>query len=464
MSFLTSLPPELIHAIALSGHLTPSDVSSLALTCTTMASILTHDGYAHTLHRALLGVLANVSARHWKAARYAATRRWFGCGGEEGEEMWREVARKVVGVGRRNVLRNEDDLCGWENVILALLALDGARGWAERWGFVLYGSERKTSLLHVAANVGSERVASWVLERGGALELGDYRRVTPLWEACLMGRLNVVRAMVDWGGTGVVEKERNLNKSVFVAACKSGHVELVRYLWGLSVFDVEGEDYDGETPLGVVCDHGHLGLVDVLVEEAGADVDVEGRKGTLYRACYGGKAEVVRRMIELGSGLGVEKDEEGGVWVRGLMAAAEYGFVDVVRVLLEAGVGVDVVGREAGETALSLASAEGYLGVVRELVGQWGADVDKVGRRGRTPLLWACARANQDVVRVLVEEGGADVGIVDPDGETALDVALRKGLDGIIDIICGSDTIAKSSGQPKRDRVVGGEAAAGRRR
>ena len=216
------------------------------------------------------------------------------------------------------------------------------------------------------------------------------------------------------------------------AACEGGEVGLVRYLLGFGVFDVE-EDSGCHSPLQYACEEGHLDVARVLVEEAGADVDVEGNDafGPLYWACSGGNIGIVRMLVDAGSGSGAGK--EGGVWVEGFVVAALRGYADVVRELLGLGVAVDGV-EEYWETALCLASRNGRADVVRVLVEEAGADVNMANGYGKPPLYLASQTGGVDVVRVLLELG-ADVGIVDEDERTVLDVAREAGLDDVVQLL-----------------------------
>ena len=187
--------------------------------------------------------------------------------------------------------------------------------------------------------------------------------------------------------------------------------------------------------LAAACEGGHLEVVKLLIE-AGADVDVQGRErrnGPLIAACGSGNAELVQLLVNVGSGSEAGKD--GGVWVDGLVKAAGVGPVDVVRVLLDAGVDVDGVGN--GSTALIDAVWNGRVDVVRVLV-EGGADVNRhvsrVGWMGRTPLMRASRRGLEDVVRVLLE-AGADVGVWDDRGDTAMDLARSEGRHGVVEIL-----------------------------
>ena len=422
---LVEMAPELIHKVALSGYLTFSEVNALSQTCRRMKSIIVDDDYGRDIHYALKGVMENVKGKRWKAAEYAMSRRWY----EGGEEtLWREVAEVVVGGGVEKIqLASEEDLTGWENVLLAGLALPGASGGLGMWGHMRYGWLNKTSVLHLAAWLGGERVVDWVVEQSGDLERKNERALTPLFVACRAGRLGVVKRLVEAGADMMTMGEFEM--SLAHGASQSGNVVLLRYVLELGVLDVEEVDSLGRTPLVVACECGYFDVVKMLVEEWSVGVDVkdeEGRnvaRGPLSCACGGGNLEMVRLLVDAGSGSDVGKDEEGGVWVEGLVGAAKGGHVDVVVELIGMGVAVDAVDG-ADTTALCRASWNGHVDVVRVLL-EAGADVNKAAFMERTALHWACMGRKEEVVSVLLE-AGADVGVVNCDGHKPVDVAKRN--------------------------------------
>ena len=342
--------------------------------------------------------------------------------------MWKEVAEVVLD-GRRFDKVDAIDRKGWESVLLAALSLlPEASACLDLWWHSVFGYKTATSLLHIAARVGSERVAEWVLERGGNLELRNAVGATPLLVACTAERVEMVRMLVERGGD--VKTCDKSGRSVLFSASRSGDAKVVAYLLGLGVLDV---DEDGESPLCAACTGGYLDVVKVLVEEGGAGVDVEGRslKGPLYRACQSGNVDIVRLLVDAGSGSEAGKD--GGVWVRGLIIAAAKGYVDVLQMLLEMGVGMEGVDTD-GNTALCCASRGAHLDVVKILVGVEGVDVNKPGDWGLMPLHLACEEGALDVVEVLLE-AGADVAARDGAGRTPLDVARTLGMERIVEVL-----------------------------
>ena len=112
--------------------------------------------------------------------------------------------------------------------------------------------------------------------------------------------------------------------------------------------------------------------------------------------------------------------------------AAAYGFVDVVKILLEHG--ADVNPRNVdGITPLHLATVAGHVDVARILL-EHGADVNTKNEDNQTPLHYAATEGHAVVARLLLEHG-ADPSIRDKDGRTPLDIAREKGHKEVVRVI-----------------------------
>merc|ERR1711991_690021 len=112
---------EVVHKVALEGWLEFEDVEALSQTCCRMKSIFVDDDYGRDIHYALKGVVENVREKRWRAARFAVRRRWFVGRREKEKRVWRGLAKVVVEKGKIE-LANEEELVGWENVMLAALS------------------------------------------------------------------------------------------------------------------------------------------------------------------------------------------------------------------------------------------------------------------------------------------------------------------------------------------------------
>jgi len=126
-----------------------------------------------------------------------------------------------------------------------------------------------------------------------------------------------------------------------------------------------------------------------------------------------------------------------------LHAAVYFGYVEIVRFLLENNADVNSRGR-MGETPLHYPSERAnhskdpntlrMLVEVIRLLLQYGADINAQENRGWTPLHVAVNFGIAEVARVLLEHG-AKVDVKDKQGRTAFDLALERNRDGIMKLL-----------------------------
>jgi len=108
-----------------------------------------------------------------------------------------------------------------------------------------------------------------------------------------------------------------------------------------------------------------------------------------------------------------------------LIEATLNGQTDTVRSLLRSGADTNAVYRT--NTALTYAARDGFLDIARLLIDA-GADVNWIDGEGVTPLILASFKDHEAIVRLLLDHG-ADPTIQDQWNRTALDYALRRGDD-----------------------------------
>ena len=124
-----------------------------------------------------------------------------------------------------------------------------------------------------------------------------------------------------------------------------------------------------------------------------------------------------------------------------LIVTAKYRKPDTVRVLLEAGADVNAQipsdREQAGLTALIVAVGRGYFEVVQVLLDA-GADVNAKDFEGWTALMhaaWFGARDEYVQTARILLDAGADVNARDSYGNTALMLAEKNGHTAIVDLL-----------------------------
>ena len=392
---MDTLPPELIHSIALTSHLSPSDVSSLSLTSSSLASILTYDPYARDLRSALFGVLPNVLLKRFRAANFALSRRWWGQAEHIPTTLWRDVL--VAGWDKKVVLESEEDVEAMDRMLLAALSLDEAEGWEK-------GMERKQKgcaflaklpLLVGASFLGATRVVQWGVERG--LDVNGVawpRKLTPIFMAAQNQHVEIVDFLLQNGANGDAAISYDLTP--LYAASENGNVDIVRLLLGHGVDGEKCSSY-GCTPLSI--------------------------------ASQRNKPEVVRLLLEYG----VDVDKPNVNDCTPLNAVDMVCGVDVVRLLVEEG-GADV---ERGDNSGGFPLLKATWSPSPEpasLLLRAGADVNRQNNQGVTPLFNASKINHPEVVRLLLQ-AGADPSIPTHKGETPLSIATANDHTDIIALL-----------------------------
>ncbi len=139
---------------------------------------------------------------------------------------------------------------------------------------------------------------------------------------------------------------------------------------------------------------------------------------TVFDAIENGDLRSLRKLMR--SGIDLEQvDEDSGA--APLALAAECGHVDVVKVLLRAGVDPDWGG---ATTPLEAAALEGHVDVADILI-RAQADVNRPVADGFTPLITAASTGNLEMVRMLLK-AGANPLVLDDEGKSALALAKKN--------------------------------------
>eukprot|EP00941_MAST-03F_sp_MAST-3F-sp1_P004655 g4655.t1 len=181
--------------------------------------------------------------------------------------------------------------------------------------------------------------------------------------------------------------EKQMYVETLFKAAKKGNVRGVERCLKKGI-NPNTKDDDWMTALHWASDGGHLGVVQVLIENRKTNIDAltKAKTSALHKACWNGH-------------------------------------VQVVKALLHAGCEVDI-GDQRKHTSLHWAIHKGHIGAVEALLDCGAKSLaDHVGR---TPLHWASKHGRSHEVKLLLDHG-ADLEARDNDGDTPADVARREG-------------------------------------
>ncbi|MCJ1399212.1 hypothetical protein MMC11_002414 [Xylographa trunciseda] len=223
----------------------------------------------------------------------------------------------------------------------------------------------QTSLMHMAANGGHEKLLLARIRSGAVLNSVDQAGRTPLHLAILRGHEKTVRALIESGA--------KLNCS----------------------------DQSGMTPLHLAIHRGHEKMILALIK-SGANPNCSDQTGTkpLHSAARNRQTRNMLALNENGAGVDlVDRDMESS-----LHLVARAGHAEAVLLLIQNGAQRDMQNTN-GHTPLHLAAMEGHTKVVLELV-QNGAQLNIEDRLGKTPLFLAHRYGQPETAVTLMKEGG----------------------------------------------------------
>ena len=164
--------------------------------------------------------------------------------------------------------------------------------------------------------------------------------------------------------------------------------------------------------------------VKILLEK-GTKPNKYGKKGLfpLWVACAENDTAILKLLIKFKAD--VNQKTDGEYPNGGLHFAAQEGFLDIIKILIENGANVNSLG-VVNHSAIRVACRNGHLDVVKYLLEHGAVLDDKLGNDRATPLEGAAGQGHLDIVQYLVEKG-ANVNHQDKELDTPIGEAALKG-------------------------------------
>ncbi|XP_042136124.1 serine/threonine-protein kinase TNNI3K isoform X4 [Peromyscus maniculatus bairdii] len=130
--------------------------------------------------------------------------------------------------------------------------------------------------LHFCSRFGHHSIVNYLLQSDLEVQphvvniYGD----TPLHLACYNGNFEVAKEIIHVTGTESLTKENIFSETAFHSACTYGkNIDLVKFLLDQNAVNINHRGRDGHTGLHSACYHGHIRLVQFLLDN-GADMNL----------------------------------------------------------------------------------------------------------------------------------------------------------------------------------------------
>ncbi|CAG5876297.1 unnamed protein product [Menidia menidia] len=277
-----------------------------------------------------------------------------------------------------------------------------------------------SSLLHHATSLGNEEAVKFLLLNNANPNLANHRGSTPLHLATEKHLKPLAEILLSRRSTNVNAKDEDQYTALHWAA-QNGDEAITRLLLdrGAAINETDGQ---GRTPAHVACQHGQEHVIRVLLSR-GADVRIKGKDNwtALHFAAWQGHLGIVKLLVKQA---GADVDGQTSDGRTPLHLASQRGQYRVARILIE--LGADVHMRSAGLNApLHVAAETGHTSTSRLLI-KHQADIHAQNSDGLTPLHMASQRGHLATVKMLIAEG-ADPYRSTPALRTACHLAAEGG-------------------------------------
>ena len=213
-------------------------------------------------------------------------------------------------------------------------------------------------------------------------------RESQLLRLCTDDNLPTLKELISMHALNPTEVKDALGFTLLHLACQHGHLDIVQYLINDQDFNPETTIPNGRTPVHTACKSGHLHIVKCLITDHKCNPHCTDNDG--YTPLH---------------------------------AASESGSIETVKYLITEQACDQHVADSIGATPLHYASKSGHLDIVQCLINKFNCDPQKSNSTGNIPLHYACRGGQTAVARYLIEECQCSPNCTDMFGHTSLHLA-----------------------------------------
>lgn len=276
--------------------------------------------------------------------------------------------------------------------------------------------------LLAAIESGHEAVARLLIDHGADIEVRYKNKDPALIRAAQRGYEEIVALLIAKGAK-IDAQDKHGETALHCAVCygwkRGGHKQILRLLLNAGA-NREFKNKFGRTPLHHAINQADEKIVQLLLE-AGTDIEAKDKDVMVPLHHAASSPEPAIRCL-LAKGANLEAKDSRGFTP--LLEAVARNYERGVILLLRNGADIHARDQE-DRTALHVASANESEHLARLLL-QYGSDVRRRTRGGETALHITVKKHNEPVVRLLLEHG-VEINAMDPQGRSALHLVADGG-------------------------------------
>lgn len=255
-----------------------------------------------------------------------------------------------------------------------------------------------TSYLMIASRYRDGRFVKWLLRTGADLNISNMYG-TALHHACSIDRNVTVIKILLQAGAKIEEKAGDLNLTPLANAVASGANRNIVYLVNTLNADKNVKLNEEKSLTHLATEYNRPSTLELLLAlNLATDSRSVHGDHILHTACQNNSVECLKRMLDIRKNkqhLAIPINNRG---YAPMHIAAEYGHIECMKVLLEAGASVDFQNPRNKITPLHMAASANQLEMVKFLLS---AGADKFSLDGKGSIPWCFAPTGSEVEKIL---------------------------------------------------------------
>lgn len=258
----------------------------------------------------------------------------------------------------------------------------------------------RTALMIACSENESPDIAEKLIGHGAKISVHDHYGNTPIFEAVLHNRVNVLEYLMTQISRDMIEQDMDKSQNTPLhRAAERGFQKCCKILIDKKYKIGQRNKVKGKTPIHLAAAEGRNETLLMMLESEGKSCSfLDTNNNTpLHDAAKCGQSQCCSILLSHGANV----NSQNGKGVSPLHLAAEAGHRSTVKILLEAGAKFNQVDLNE-ETPLHYSARAGQEDTARALI-KVGAELGTVNQHGDTPLLTAIRNNNENIVALLIQ-------------------------------------------------------------